>query len=227
MKICSKCGVEKPEMEFYIRPDRQNDARTSHCRVCLSEYKKHWEKLNLDKKRATNKAWKKANPENIRRSGRTYRAANRGAVNARIRSWAAKQPGGAAGVASRWVKAHPEKRAAYSAKWYKENFAHCASIGKKWKKENKAKVNATAAARRATKFLASPAWANQFFIDEIYDLAQLRTKLTGIEWHVDHIVPLRSKLVSGLHVEQNLRVIPGQINIAKGNRSWPDMPGAL
>ena len=74
------------------------------------------------------------------------------------------------------------------------------------------------------KLNAIPAWANKFFIEEAYHLAKLREKMCGGVWHVDHIVPLKSKVVCGLHVEHNLRVIPGTDNIKKGNRYWPDMP---
>lgn len=82
------------------------------------------------------------------------------------------------------------------------------------------------ALRRAKKLQATPPWANQFFIEEIYDLAKRRTRLMtgGHKWHVDHIVPLKSDLVCGLHVHNNLRVIPGVLNASKGNRHWPDMP---
>ena len=54
--------------------------------------------------------------------------------------------------------------------------------------------------------------------------AMQRTKAIGFQWHVDHIVPLQSPIVCGLHTIENLQVIPGALNLAKGNRMWPQMP---
>lgn len=95
---------------------------------------------------------------------------------------------------------------------------------RKWERLNPGKANAKTARRYAAKVKATPVWRNDFFIEEIYDLAAKRTAITGIEWQVDHIVPLRSPAVCGLHVEHNLRVIPAPLNQQKNNRHWPDMP---
>lgn len=67
-------------------------------------------------------------------------------------------------------------------------------------------------------------WANKFFISEIYKLAVARTAATGVKWEVDHIVPVSSPLVCGLHCEANLQVITEAANKKKNNVIWPDMP---
>lgn len=55
-------------------------------------------------------------------------------------------------------------------------------------------------------------------IAEAYHIAELRTKMTGIAHHVDHIIPLRGKNVSGLHVPLNLQVITFSENQRKTNK---------
>lgn len=78
--------------------------------------------------------------------------------------------------------------------------------------------------RRALKRNAIPAWANRTYINDMYMLAQLVSETTGEQHHVDHIVPLKSKLVCGLHVADNLQVISGRDNNSKSNLRWPLMP---
>lgn len=67
------------------------------------------------------------------------------------------------------------------------------------------------AKRRADKLNATPKWANLKEIEKIY-------KNCPKGYHVDHIIPLISDKVCGLHVENNLRTIPATENISKGNK---------
>ena len=60
-----------------------------------------------------------------------------------------------------------------------------------------------------------------FISKEAHSLRQLRNKVTGIEWHVDHIVPLKNAQVCGLHIWSNLQVVPKTFNLLKGNTFCP------
>lgn len=71
--------------------------------------------------------------------------------------------------------------------------------------------------REAHILKATPAWANQKAIAEIYDRAA-EMRAAGNDVHVDHVVPLRGKNVCGLHVETNLRIIAATENLSKGAR---------
>lgn len=92
-----------------------------------------------------------------------------------------------------------------------------------WRKAHPAENAASSMRRYAAKLNATPRWADHEVIAGIYRRAAELTA-TGIPHEVDHIVPLQSPIVCGLHVPCNLQVIPMRENCAKGNRYWPDMP---
>ncbi len=79
-------------------------------------------------------------------------------------------------------------------------------------------IAAHAAKRKARKLQASPQWADQTKIAEIYAMCDEITRRTKIAHHVDHIVPLQGKTVCGLHVEYNLQIITAKENIRKHNK---------
>lgn len=158
---------------------------------------------------AATQKWRRKNIEKVRAS-------------VRARYWRNREKFLAAGA--KWREENREKSRSASRNWQNSNREKFKSDHAAWRVKNSHRRSSAQALRNAVKAKASPVWANQFFISETYHLAALRTKMLGFKWHVDHIVPLQSKRVCGLHVENNLRVIPAFDNISKSNRTWPGMP---
>jgi len=79
----------------------------------------------------------------------------------------------------------------------------------------------TTAKRRAGRLQRTPAWLNDIDRERIkneYKLAALLSKIEGVKWTVDHIIPLQGDLVSGLHVPSNLQVMRASENFSKHNK---------
>lgn len=103
-------------------------------------------------------------------------------------------------------------------KWKAAHPGAAAKASSEWQKRNPGVSKARTKIYEVAKLKAMPNWADKAKILKIYQRAAVR----GM--HVDHIVPLRSKLVCGLHCEHNLQLLTPLKNLIKGNRTWPDMP---
>lgn len=93
--------------------------------------------------------------------------------------------------------------------------------GRLYSEKNRPKLVARAKQYVLSRERRTPAWLtldDLRMMEQAYELAALRTKLFGFSWHVDHVLPLHGKFVSGLHVPHNLQVIPGFENRSKSNR---------
>jgi hypothetical protein len=118
----------------------------------------------------------------------------------------------------------PEKAIARvrSAEWRKTNPNHAGVKAAKqtWKLNNIGKVRADVVKRRVSKIQRTPPWLDIVQNAEIEFTYKYCAALRsiGLNYHVDHIVPLQGKTVSGLHVPWNLQVIPANENIRKANR---------
>jgi hypothetical protein len=110
-------------------------------------------------------------------------------------------------------KLNAEKISSRMAEYYKTN----SHLWTEYRKKNLAEDSERSMRRWVKKVSATPTWANEEKIMEIYDLAS-EFRAAGFDVHVDHILPLQGKIVSGLHVEQNLRVCLASVNRSKGNR---------
>lgn len=103
-------------------------------------------------------------------------------------------------------------------RWKEKNIQRVSEYRKTYAAKNKHKFAFYNSRRRTAKIMAFPNWADKDEIKSLYKKASI------LGMQIDHIVPLKSKLVCGLHVENNLQLLPKYENLSKGNRSWPDMP---
>lgn len=166
------------------------------------EYLKQYCKRNAERARKRSAAWRRDNPE--RNAEMVERWAT---LRARPRVRVEKDP--------KLEKAKARDRA---AKWRSQNRVRANASAAASKKRNRASATALQAKRKAQQKRAVPAWANLKLIREIYIRAAAESKT------VDHIVPLQSSLVCGLHCETNLQLLSKLGNSQKYNLHWPDMP---
>ena len=141
--------------------------------------------------------------ENAKRLKREWYLRHRELTLARSKQWAEENPEKRSEILAKNRKAHQESRSIYNRAWFAENPDKRAAYEGK---------------RRASLLQRTPQWLtdeDQWIIEQAYELAKIRTSCFGFDWHVDHVIPLQGKKVSGLHVPANLQVIPGSENCRK------------
>lgn len=202
MKTCSICKKELPKTNFHKRA-ASKDGLNRCCKTCAVAYVKKYTAGQEAQKAEYDRAYRDRNIDAVRQRARDYAAQNAEAARARVKAWAL---------------ANPEKVKEQQRNGYLKNEAKRRQALRDWKKENPDKVAANGAYRRAKQLKATPSWCNRAEILTIY------RKAKELGMHVDHIIPLRSKYVCGLHIPANLQLLTPQENFKKNNKYWPDMP---
>lgn len=156
-----------------------------------------------------------------RETDREYRKANKEKCAATIRRWSANNQEKVKVYSLRTKLKNAEAIRAAGVRYRQENTEMRKATTRNWRQNNKPVVAAAQQRRHAAELNRTPFWLTSeeyWMMSEAYALAALRTKLFGFVWHVDHIIPLQGKRVSGLHVPTNLQVIPGVENMRKLNK---------
>ncbi len=158
------------------------------------------------KKREYNAEWVKRNYELSIKNSREYYYANREKAKASAREHSRK-----------YRKEHPERVRETRRKKLKEIEAY----NKAYRQRDYAKVrhNEINSKRRVQNIRTSKFELNNYSNTlKLFKLSNKKTKETGRQHHVDHIVPLQGKFVSGFHVSGNLRVVLADTNLRKNDR---------
>ena len=226
-KVCACCHVEKDLTEFYKNKARPDGVQT-YCKPCMAARNKAWVHNNPEAARNIRRSSYERNKESVCEQSKAWAASNPEKRKEAQRKSSAKRrelfPDVVKEINRRSRLNNLDKRREYDRLRYAIDPEKRRESCRKWQALNADILNGYSKARKAAKLQAIPKWADMSKINSFYKLAKERGLADGGEWHVDHIVPLVSQLVCGLHVEHNLQVIPAVENLRKHNRVWPDMP---
>ena len=196
-KVCRKCCQLLP-VEKFSKRSASFDGLQMKCKDCCAVDKKKWIAKNPEKIREYNKkVWANKTEEQHQKICASKRA--------------------------RYYK-HKDRILEKQLAWQKANKEKVNKKNSEWAKRNPLQGYVKHARRVAAKKSATVSWSDEFMIEFIYKAARDMTEMYGVKYDVDHIVPLQSKIVCGLHCEANMQVIPRSVNASKGNKFWPDMP---
>lgn len=235
VKRCTGCQETKPVSAFTRRLNRPNSPYVSRCKPCLAKYKRD------GLAGATRDAFLVAQASGERcctgcglmKPIDQFPVRRDGAPNATHRAQCK-----ACHYAKTQTRYKAQLRIAQDA-WRNRNRAQVnaqakargqvnpqvkAITWKRWAKKNVPSLNERSRRRDAGKRQATPAWADRDAMRDIYEIATMLTRMTGVPHCVDHMVPLKSDIVCGLHVQDNLMVMTKSENSRKKNYFWQDMP---
>jgi hypothetical protein len=183
---------------------------------------------NREREIARNRAWKDENHEAMNSRRRADYAANiersRAYVRNRKKADYARNPQKYRNLA-RLDRAKPLRRArqaSVSKAWAERNRDRTKAAARRWYQRNLAHARLQLAISQASRRQRRVLWANQEAIAAFYAKAALLTRTTGRIHVVDHIIPLKGRTVSGLHVENNLRIVERFENARKSNK-WESL----
>lgn len=139
-----------------------------------------------------------------------WKRANKDKVNAQVKKRYARDAAAQRARALKWHYDNRAKSVARSLAYRAAHLEESRAKAREWVNTHKPQVAAAAAARHAAKLQRTPKWSDLEAIKKIYEECPKGH-------HVDHIIPLRGALVSGLHVPNNLQYLPAAENIRKHN----------
>lgn len=193
-KVCATCEQDLP-IEMFSMKTSKTGLRQNSCKKCSADYAAALREAEPEKQRAAVMAahWKYRDVR-LEKQRRRYKE-TREEVNQERRA------------------RRPELKDSL-------NLAN-----KLWRQANPELVKALDATKRANRRRGAVSWDKELtdlVVLEAADLVAKRASSLGGDWHIDHAIPLQGKNVCGLHVWNNLAVVPAAFNLSKGNKFGPE-----
>ena len=185
------------------------------------------EEVKKKRQRERERKWRVKNADKVKRHRQKYYQENRVELDEKRKVWKKNQPV----VPKKALLSEEEKvrrRREFTKRYYESNKdvnreRNCARA-RQWAQDNPQRH-----AKRAIRYTkrlrsATPKWTRVAVMNVYYDKRDELNKLWGTKFEVDHIVPLNSEFVCGLHCPDNLQLLDKDLNAAKNNHTWVDMP---
>ncbi len=190
--------------EFPINKSNTVDGHHARCKICYRLYQQQWRDGNPEKSSAYTKKWKNSNPEKAKEGDRKQNKLRRKRKTETARAWRRR---------------HPDKIREVNQRQYSKQRA--------WAKEHPEVYAYHALVRRRMQKQACPQWLTSQHKEQIrliYKSARTKSEFHEIDFHVDHIEPIKgvdelgNHVSCGLHVPWNLQVLTAEENLLKKNK---------
>lgn len=220
MKICKKCGLEKPKIEFRLRKD--NGRYYNTCKKCQNEIHYNYISKNKEKERERRKKYYKKNKEEILKKMNEYYSKNRDDIRKRrkelyeLNKDKIREQGRMRSKKNRKLISKKEKERTKNDYIFKLKKQTRQAIRISFNKKGYMK------SERTEKILGC---SLEYFINY---LLQTYKRNYGYEWdkeetvHIDHIIPLEMAKTEGdiyaLCHYTNLQLLKAEDNLLKGSK---------
>jgi hypothetical protein len=210
---------------MFHKNSRMRDGLSAECKLCMRQRNRDHYLRNVDKRRKQAEAWHAANPGKNAEYSANWRDKNPGAQSRCDASWYSRNRDRKLAQDKARREANIDEFLRRERNSYARHASNRKSRRAEWADRNSHKIRFYAAERRALLKQRMPQWLSQEQQQAIlgfYELAKLIESVSGVAHHVDHIVPLKGRLVSGLHVPWNLQCLPASDNLRKSNLYDPE-----
>ena len=183
----------------------------------ISQYQREYREVNRESISTQRKGFRGVNKERLTEKSKEYYEANKDSIAEKKKKYVEVNRERISEQRRVFRESNKDRLVLVKKGYYQKNKEHLTIYRRRWREENKAwhapYCRQKCAARRAGKAQRTPIWADHNAIAFFYDCCPKGC-------HIDHVIPLHGKDISGLHVETNLQWLSAEQNHSKGHR-WP------
>lgn len=215
MKQCRICMDFYPIDNFCV-DNKSPDKKGYRCLLCRRSYQKEYK--NINNLKIKEKAKIRAQKPEFKIKHQKYRDSRKLIKQEYDKNRRLEKREELLDQKRKYYKDNKEKLYSYRNQPYIKDKKY--KYNKIWNKNNTDIKNYHNANRRALLIKATPTWLTDEHkkeIKEFYKKAKTMSKNSNIKYEVDHIIPLKSKIVCGLHVPWNLQILSKTENLKKRN----------